>query len=88
MQPAVSFEALDSRDPLANRSAQRRDARPRRRPVDQHRAGPALALAAAVLAPGQIEIVAQNAEQTAIGLPIDLPASAINDQFRQHSPSF
>ena len=58
-----------------------RDARAVGCAVDQHRAGGALAFAAAVLGSGEVEIVAQDAEQGAIRIGIDPPFGPIDIQF-------
>ena len=42
--------------------------------VDEHRAGAALALAAALLRPGQAEVLAQDVEQPAHPRHVDLDA--------------
>ena len=47
--------------------------------VEQDGAGPALALAAAVLGPGQTEVVAQDAEQAALGVRLDGRSGAVDE---------
>ena len=49
--------------------------------VDQHRAGAATALAAAVLGAGQAEVVAQHAEQRPIAIGVDADRLAVDPQF-------
>ena len=49
--------------------------------VHQYGAGGALAFAAAVLGAGKIQVVAQDAEQRALGVGIDPPPPAVDKQF-------
>ena len=81
VQLAVAREALDGRDLLAGEVADFPLARARRLAIDQDGAGAALAFAAAVLAAGQIEIVAQHAEQRALGVRLDRHGAAIDVKF-------
>src|SRR5262249_48138496 len=70
---AVSLQALDGGDLLARASLNAGDAGPGGLAVDEHRAGAAAALAAAVLAPGQVQVVPQDAEQAPPGVGLDAP---------------
>ena len=51
-----------------------------RRAVDQHRAGAALALIAALLGAGQIEMLAQHVEQASSRARLEIALDAIDDQ--------
>ena len=57
------------------------DAGADRRAVDQHRAGAAAALAAAVLGAGQAEVVAEHAQQVPLAIGFDLDRLAVDPQF-------
>src|SRR6266404_3246831 len=81
MQPSLALQAFDGRDLPASGGAERGDARPRRCAVDEHGAGAALALAAAVLASGEIEIVAQNAEQASLRVRVGLDPFPVDSKF-------
>ena len=48
--------------------------------VDQHGAGAAPALAAAVLGAGQVQVVAQDAQQAAVGIGVDAVGLAVDVQ--------
>ena len=61
-------------------AASRVDARARRLAVDEHRARAALPFAAAVLAAGQVEVVAQDREQAVARLAVDLVRPAVDAQ--------
>ena len=81
VQLAVLLEALDGGDLAGGDRAELGDARARRRAVDQHRAGAATALAAAVLGAGQAEVVAEHAEQRPIAIGVDADRLAVDPQF-------
>ena len=51
-------------------------------PAEQDRAGAALALTASVLASRQVEVVAQDTQQTRAGVDIDGILHTIDKQFR------
>src|SRR5262249_24011839 len=57
-----------------------RAARADRLAVDEHGAGAAPPLAAAVLGPGQIEVVAQDAQQAPVGLRVDAAPGSVDPQ--------
>jgi hypothetical protein len=61
-------EALEGGDPLARHGADRQLAGPRRDAVHMHRAGAALAEAAAVMRAGQAEVVPQRIKQRHLGV--------------------
>ncbi len=61
-------QALDGDDRLAVGARDRRAAGEDALPVHQHRAGAALALAAAVLGAGQLQLFAQDVEQRPVGV--------------------
>ena len=75
VQLAGRRQPFDGDDALAGHRAHLGDARFGRLPLHQHRAGGALALAAAVLGAGQVEIVAQDAEQRTVRIGIDFAPS-------------
>ena len=66
---------LNCRDSVAMISLRQANA------VKEDGAGPALALAAAVLGPGQPEVVAKDAEQAALAIGLDGPLGAVDEQF-------
>ena len=57
-----------------------REARAHGLAVDEHGAGAALALAAAVLGAGQVELVAQNAKQALRRVGLDAATTAVDQQ--------
>ena len=79
VQPAVLLEPFDGGDRLAGRRGRGRDAGAGGPAVDQHGAGAALALAAAVLGAGQVELVAQDASRLWSG-PISTGGGAVHEQ--------
>ena len=79
MQFAVS-KALDGRDLAAVLHHGEREARIDAPPVEQHRAGAALAVVATLLGSGQVEMVAQGIEQRGPRRDFELPLHAIDDQ--------
>src|SRR6266571_7523600 len=81
MQPSLALQAFDGRDLPARGGADRGDARARRCAVDEHGAGAALALAAAVLASREVEIVAQNTEQASLRVRIGLDPFPVDSKF-------
>ena len=72
MQLAVLFEALDGGDLAGGDGLERRHTGTDRCAVDQDGAGAATAFAAAVFRAGQAEIVAEEIEQGAIFLGVDI----------------
>src|SRR5438128_1124486 len=81
MELAVAFQAFDGGDLLAFASADRGAARPFRHAVDQYSTSAALAFAAAVFAAGEVEIVAEDAEQSALVQRRDTAFRAVDGQF-------
>src|SRR4051794_16214217 len=81
MQRLARREALDRANLLAGGAAHRDTARSRGVSLDQDRASTALALAAAVFRAGQMEIIPQNAEQIALIIGVERPASAVDQKF-------
>jgi hypothetical protein len=67
MQAVALSKAFNCGDLLLGDIAYTSDARSTGLAVDQDSAGSALAFAAAVLAPGQVEMVAQDEQQAGIG---------------------
>src|SRR6202142_2716057 len=58
----------------------------RGRAVDEHGAGAALSLAAAVLGAGELEVIAEDAEQRRFGLGVDRVADSVDNDFSRHVP--
>src|SRR5438094_28344 len=81
MKFAVTFQPFNGDDLLAFASADRRAARPFRHALDQHRASAAFSFAAAVCAAGEVEIVAEDAEQSALVQRRDTAFRAVDGQF-------
>ena len=73
-------QAFERRDLPALQQHQRRDAGQHRLAVDDHRAGAALAEAAAEFGGVELEIVAQHIEQRRIGIRVDLMVLTIDLQ--------
>src|SRR5262245_40544167 len=71
VQPVALRQALDRRDPGAGVHDGEREAGVDAPPVDQDGAGAALAVVAALLGPGQAEVLAQRVQQR--GPPPQLP---------------
>src|SRR5260370_40807938 len=78
MERTIVLQSFDGRDPFAVAVADRRDARTCGFAVDDDSAGAATAFAAAVLAPGQVEVVPQNAEQAPRRVGFDAVLSSIH----------
>jgi len=57
------------------------EARARCLPVDEDGAGCTLALAAAILRPGEVEVVAQDAQESALGIGVYLPFRPVDIKF-------
>ena len=84
VQDAVFGQALDRRHPLACGGGGRRRAGRHGAAADQHRAGPAGALAAAELGAGQPEVVPEHRQQAAVpGVP-DLAPGTVDDDRDLH----
>src|SRR6185436_1962111 len=85
---AFGRESFDGDDALSCHRAHFRDASFLRRPVHQHRARRALSFAAAEFGAGKIQVVAEDAEECAVGIRIDSPPSAVHKQFSDsgHAP--
>ena len=88
MQLAVVFKAFDGFDFAAADSADGGDAGAGGNAIKQDGAGATLGLAATVFAAGEIQIVAQNAEETAFAigierdvLPVDMKFSDLGHRF-------
>src|SRR5262249_850 len=77
MKLVAGREALNGANWLAFGGAGLRRAGSRRLAVDQYSAGPAAALAATVFATGQVQIVAQYAEQAALSIGGDRVPHAV-----------
>src|SRR6266850_5239636 len=82
MQAPVLFETLDGDDGLVADSSNLRMAGTGGHTIDQDGAGAALAFTAAIFTAGEIEIVAQNAEQSSLAVDIDFNGLAIDLKFR------
>src|SRR5262249_42796157 len=81
MQLAALFQSFDGGDLLAFALAEGGGTRPGRPAVDDDRAGPAAALAAAVFAPGQIQLIAQDAEQAPSRVGLGAVPGSVDVQF-------
>ena len=77
-------EALDRQDRLALDLRQRHQAAVDDLTVDQHRAGAALALAAALLGAGQTEVLAQRVEQAAHARGVERDVLAVDREAVGH----
>ena len=66
MKLAVPFKAFDGGDLLPSQRSDFGNARPRRRPVDQHCTRTAHALTASILAAGQVVLVPKYAKQVLV----------------------
>src|ERR1035437_9844158 len=66
MELIAAGQAFNRNDLLLRNRADLGDARPLRLSVDQDRAGAALALPAAILAPSEIKLLSQNAKQAGL----------------------
>ena len=73
-------QPFDREDVLARRPARGRPARARSLPVDHDDAGPARAVVAALLGPGQPEALAEQLEQPPVGRGINAARSAVHHQ--------
>jgi hypothetical protein len=78
MQMVTLGKAFNGRDLLLTNSAYRGDARPAGTAIDQDRTGAALCFSAPVLAPRQIKLIAQDAEQTAVRVCINGAGTSIH----------
>src|SRR5690348_1171009 len=78
---AVGSETFDGGDLLSGDAGGGRDAGSHGRAIDEDGAGAALAFAAAVLAAGEFEIVAQDPEEFAVGVDLKPVMLLIDDQF-------
>src|ERR1700686_4619478 len=78
MQLAIFLKSFDGRDLLAARPTSLSDAGTRRLAIQQHGARAALPLAAAVLAAGQVEIIAQHAKQTRCRIDVQRHLLSVN----------
>ena len=88
MEAAVLLQAFDGGDGLAADGTHARLARATGDAVQQDRAGAALPLAAAVLGPGEVQLVAQHAQQGPLGIGIHVTGDAVDDQLEErHVPS-
>ena len=80
MELAVPREPFDGLDALAGAAGSQGQARAHQAPVDDDAAGAADADAAAFLGSGQAQVVAQNLQQQAVGLDLDLMFLAVDPQ--------
>jgi hypothetical protein len=84
MQLAVGREAAHRRDRPPARRHREHEAARHRPPVQQHRAGAAHALVAAFLGVEDPERVAQDFEQRAVRLDVDVARPAVDRETRDH----
>ena len=78
MQHRSVGEAFDGKDLRPVRLDRQHQTRPDGQPVDEHRAGPAHAVFAAHVGPGQSEVVAQKVGQRAAGFDPGLPGASVD----------
>jgi hypothetical protein len=81
MQFSIVLKSFDGRNRFFTDHADIRDARMSRISVNQHRARAALTFAAAILAAGQIELIAQNAQQGSVRRGVNLVGFAVDLKF-------
>jgi hypothetical protein len=87
MQAVALGEAFNGGNlPLRN-IADPRDAGPARLAIDQNGTGAALAFAAAILAAGQIEMVAQHEQQAGVGIRVNGVGTSVDVQLSSCSHS-
>ena|SRR5438477_1415284 len=72
MQPPILLQALNGRDLLLSDFADIRVAGANGNAIEKHSAGATLALAAAVFCSGEVQVIAQNAEQAPGTIRVDL----------------
>jgi hypothetical protein len=82
MQFARGGQAFDSDDAFTGDARYLSDARLHGLPLDQNGTSGALPFAAAELGSGEIEVVAQDAEQRTIAIGVETPAGSVNIEFR------
>ena len=80
MEPAVGDQPFDGRDVAAGALDAEHQAREHRLPVEQHRAGAALAELAAVLGAAQVQILTQHLEERLVRRERDLGRLAVDGQ--------
>src|SRR4029453_8294073 len=72
------LQALHRGDRLAGQRRRLEEARARGLAVEEDGAGAALALAAAVFGPGEVEVLAQHAQERALGVGFDAATDAVD----------
>src|SRR5438874_12665806 len=82
MQPPILLQALNRRDLLLSNFADIRVAGANGNAIQKHSAGAALAFAAAIFCSGEVQVIAQDAEQTSGTIRIDLDFFPIYLKFR------
>src|SRR5262245_12436881 len=88
MEVAVPLQALDGDDLFAFHRGRLRQTGAHGPPANQDGAGAALPLATAVFRAGQIELVAQHAEQRAFSVNLDAAPGSVDLKFQDsHSSS-
>ena len=85
MQFAVLFQSLDGLDFLLPNRTNGPAARPYRHAIQQYRTRAAFAFAAAVLGAGQLQVIAQDAQQRPLGIGIGREGLAIDETFAMFS---
>jgi len=81
MQAAILRQTFDRGDGLSRYGCDASDTRSHRCAIDQHRTRATLAFAAAILASGEFEIVAQHPKEHTVGIEFDPIVLLIDDQF-------
>src|ERR1039458_3531176 len=81
MQMAILRQTFDGGDRFACHAGCEGDAGTRGRSIDEDGAGAALALATAVFAARQSEVVAEHPEEHAVGMNFQAVVFLVNDEF-------
>lgn len=81
MKFPIAFQTFNRRHGFLANRANIRDARMPQISVNEHRARAALAFATTIFAAGQVQLIAQNAQQGSVGRGVNLVRSAVYLQF-------
>src|SRR4029077_12051145 len=80
MELAARLQSFDGHDGLAGEGADLDEARARGLPFEEHRAGAALALAAPVFGPGQVQVLTQHGQERSLWIGIETAPRAVDDE--------
>jgi hypothetical protein len=83
MQPISLTQTLNGGDAFTGNRGDRSKARFSRLTIDEYRARATLTLTTAVLGAGDVEIIAEDPEQWAVGIGIDTLARAVYDEIHE-----